>query len=107
MDLFDSMPERDVVSWNSLLSCYLHNGVNRKSIEIFVRMRSLKIPHDYATFAVILKACSGIEDYGLGLQVHCLAIQMGFENDVVTGSARVLMSEFGGEVLSLARHSTL
>lgn len=89
--LFDSMPERDVVSWNSLLSCYLNNGVNLKSIEIFVKMRSLKIPHDYATFAVVLKACSGTEDYGLGLQVHCLAIQMGFENDMVTGSALVDM----------------
>ncbi|KAL9297351.1 hypothetical protein ACSQ67_023247 [Phaseolus vulgaris] len=89
--LFDTMPERDVVSWNSLLSCYLHNGANRKSIEIFVKMRSLKITLDYASFAVVLKACSGIEDYGLGLQVHCLAIQMGFENDVVTGSALVDM----------------
>nr|KYP76477.1 Pentatricopeptide repeat-containing protein At3g02330 [Cajanus cajan] len=89
--LFDSMPERDVVSWNSLLSCYLNNGVSRNAIEIFVKMRSLKIPHDYATFAVVLKACSGVEDYGLGLQVHCLAIQMGFENDVVTGSALVDM----------------
>ncbi|XP_057436227.1 pentatricopeptide repeat-containing protein At3g02330, mitochondrial [Lotus japonicus] len=91
--LFDSMPEveRDVVSWNSLLSCYLHNGVDRKTIEIFIEMRSLKIPHDYATFAVVLKACSGVEDHGLGLQVHCLAIQMGFEGDVVTGSALVDM----------------
>ncbi|XP_019454632.1 PREDICTED: pentatricopeptide repeat-containing protein At3g02330 [Lupinus angustifolius] len=89
--LFDSMPERDVVSWNSLLSCYLHNGVHIKSIETFVKMRSLRIPHDYATFAVVLKACSGIEDFGLGLQVHCLAIQMGFENDMVTGSALVDM----------------
>lgn len=89
--LFDTMPERDVVSWNSLLSCYLHNGANRKSIEIFVKMRSLKITHDYASFAVVLKACLGIEDYGLGLQVHCLAIQMGFVNDVVTGSALVDM----------------
>ncbi|KAL2329750.1 hypothetical protein Fmac_017331 [Flemingia macrophylla] len=89
--LFDSMPERDVVFWNSLLSCYLNNGANRKSVEIFVKMRSLKIPHDYATFVVVLKACSGIEDYGLGLQVHCLAIHMGFENNVVTGSALVDM----------------
>ncbi|KAF1863034.1 hypothetical protein Lal_00018879 [Lupinus albus] len=89
--LFDSMPDRDVVSWNSLLSCYLHNGVHLKSIDTFVKMRSLKIPHDYATFAVVLKACSGIEDFGLGLQVHCLAIQMGFENDMVTGSALVDM----------------
>ncbi|AES77828.1 putative tetratricopeptide-like helical domain, DYW domain-containing protein [Medicago truncatula] len=89
--LFDSMPERDVVSWNSMLSCYLQNGFHRKSIEIFTKMRLLEIQHDYATFAVVLKACTGIEDYGLGLQVHCLAIQMGFDSDVVTGTALVDM----------------
>ncbi|KAG2403935.1 Pentatricopeptide repeat-containing protein [Vigna angularis] len=54
-------------------------------------MRSLKITHDYTSFAVVLKACLGIEDYGLGLQVHCLAIHMGFVKDVVTGSALVDM----------------
>ncbi|PNX56947.1 pentatricopeptide repeat-containing protein, partial [Trifolium pratense] len=89
--LFDSMPERDVVSWNSLLSCYLQNGIHRKSIDVFVKMRLLNIPHDYATFSVALKACTGIEDYGLGLQLHCLVIQMGFESDVVTGTALVDM----------------
>ncbi|RYQ78942.1 hypothetical protein Ahy_Scaffold8g108410 [Arachis hypogaea] len=89
--LFDSMPERDVVSWNSMLSCYLQNGTNRKTIDIFIRMRSLRIPHDYATFAVVLKACLGIGDYCLGLQVHCVAIRMGFDNDVVTASALVDM----------------
>ncbi|KAK7290553.1 hypothetical protein RIF29_05058 [Crotalaria pallida] len=88
---FDSMPERDVVSWNSLLSCYLHNGIILKLIEIFVKMRLLKIPLDYATFALVLKACSGIENFGLGIQVHCLAIQMGIDNDMVTGSALVDM----------------
>ncbi|WJX52496.1 hypothetical protein P8452_38604 [Trifolium repens] len=89
--LFDSMPERDVVSWNSLLSCYRKNGIHRKSIDVFVKMRSLNIPHDYDTFVVALKACTDIEDYGLGLQVHCLAIQMSFERDVVTGTALVDM----------------
>ncbi|KAI4352333.1 hypothetical protein L6164_006596 [Bauhinia variegata] len=88
--LFDSMPERDVVSWNSLISCYLQNGVNEKSIEIFVRMRTERVPHDHTTFAVVLKACSGMEDYNLGIQVHCLAIQMGLRN-VVTGCALVDM----------------
>jgi pentatricopeptide repeat protein len=54
-------------------------------------MRSLNIPHDYATFVVALKSCTDIDNYGLGLQVHCLVIQMGFESDVVTCTALVDM----------------
>ncbi|RYQ99725.1 hypothetical protein Ahy_B07g087711 [Arachis hypogaea] len=71
------------------LVCYLQNGTDQKAIDIFKRMRSLRIPHDYATFAVVLKAYSGIGDYCLGLQVHCLASRMGFDNDIVTASALV------------------
>ncbi|KAL4299965.1 hypothetical protein AHAS_Ahas17G0153600 [Arachis hypogaea] len=74
-----------------MLSCYLQNGTNRKTIDIFNRIRSLRIPHNYATFTIVLKACLGIGDYCLGLQVHCLASRMGFDNNVVTTSALVDM----------------
>ncbi|KAF7822352.1 pentatricopeptide repeat-containing protein [Senna tora] len=87
---FDSMSERDVISWNTLISCYLRNGANQASIQIFIKMRMAEVQHDHTTFAVVLKACSGLENYNLGIQLHCLAIQMGF-NDVVTGSAMVDM----------------
>lgn len=89
--LFDSMPERDVISWNTLISSYLRNGANQKSIEIFVKMRMVEVKLDRTTFAVVLKACSVMENCNLGIQIHCLAIQMGLCNDVVTVSAIVDM----------------
>ncbi|RYQ98947.1 hypothetical protein Ahy_B07g086784 [Arachis hypogaea] len=81
--VFDRIPKRDIISWNTIFFGYA--GIGN------IRMRSLRIPHDYATFAVVLKACSSIGDYCLGLQVHCLASRMGFDNDVVTASALVDM----------------
>ncbi|KAF6148064.1 hypothetical protein GIB67_024239 [Kingdonia uniflora] len=43
------------------------------------------------TFAVVFKACSYLEYYGLGIQLHGLSLSMGFVYDVVTGSALVDM----------------
>ncbi|KAL3525805.1 hypothetical protein ACH5RR_014177 [Cinchona calisaya] len=88
---FDLMPERDVISWNSLISGYLQNGDYRKPVEIFVGMQRERVAFDRTTFAVILKACSGLEDYGLGVQVHGIVVKVGLDYDVVTGSALIDM----------------
>lgn len=88
---FDSMPERDVISWNSLISGYLQNGNSWKSVEVFLWIRREGVKLDATTFAVVLKACLGLEDYGLGVQIHGLVVRMGFAHDVVAGSATVDM----------------
>ncbi|KAK4277444.1 hypothetical protein QN277_015444 [Acacia crassicarpa] len=88
---FDSMPQRDVISWNTLVSCYLRDSSNQKSIEVFIQMRNATVQPDRTTFAIVLKACSGLENHNLGIQIHCLAIQTGLINDVVTSCAVVDM----------------
>lgn len=88
---FDSMPERDVISWNSLISGYLQNGNCLKSVEIFLVMGRDGVAYDETTFSVVLKACAGLEDYTLGHQVHGVVVKLGFECDVVTGSAMLDM----------------
>ncbi|KAG8384556.1 hypothetical protein BUALT_Bualt04G0130100 [Buddleja alternifolia] len=85
--LFDLMPERDVISWNSLISGYLQNGNCLESVKVFVLMGREDVGYDETTFSVVLKACSSLEDYGLGCQVHGVVVKLGFEGDVVTGSA--------------------
>uniref|UniRef100_A0A2N9GV68 Uncharacterized protein n=1 Tax=Fagus sylvatica TaxID=28930 RepID=A0A2N9GV68_FAGSY len=89
--LFDSMPERDVVSWNTLISGYLQNGDYCEAIDVFVKMQKMGMVFDRTTFAVVLKACSVMEDIDLGVQIHGNAVRRGFDNDVVTGSALVDM----------------
>lgn len=89
--IFDSMPDRDVVSWNSLISGYMQNGDYCKPIRIFVQMGKEGMMFDYTTFAVVLKACSTLECFYVGIQIHCVAVQLGFNYDVVTGSALVDM----------------
>ncbi|OMO75784.1 hypothetical protein COLO4_25877 [Corchorus olitorius] len=88
---FDEMPEKDVISWNSMVSGYLKNGECLKAIEVFVEMRRVGIGYDWTSFAVVLKSCSLLEDSDVGVQVHGIAVKIGFDTDVVTGSALVDM----------------
>nr|POE58877.1 pentatricopeptide repeat-containing protein [Quercus suber] len=54
-------------------------------------MQKMGTVFDHTTLAVVLKACSLMEDVDLGIQIHGNAVQRGFNNDVVTGSALVDM----------------
>ena len=89
--LFDMMPERDVVSWNTLISSYLQNGNHQKCVHIFLQVIGGGAPFDHTTLAVVLKCCSFLEDYDMGIQIHGLAVKMGFDGDMVSGSALVDM----------------
>lgn len=84
---FDVMPVRDAVSWNSMISGYLQNGEPHKSIDVYLQMGNIGVASDRTTFAVVLKACSVLEDFSFGIQIHGLAVKMSFDIDVVTGSA--------------------
>ncbi|KAM1112441.1 hypothetical protein EV2_046453 [Malus domestica] len=83
--VFYGMPETDMVSWNTM------NGEYWKSVEVYVKMVSVGVEFDCTTTAVVLKVCSVMEEIGLGIQIHCFLVKMGFDIDVVTGSALVDM----------------
>nr|CAD1822984.1 unnamed protein product [Ananas comosus var. bracteatus] len=87
--LFDEMPQRDVISWNSVISGYCENGDFVESIGLFSRMGHCRIDPDRTTFAIALKVCAGMEDLDVGAQLHGLVAKLGFDVDVVVGSALV------------------
>jgi len=56
--VFDSMKNRDVVSWNSLISIYGMHGFGKKAIQIFENMIQHGISPSYISFVTVLGACS-------------------------------------------------
>ncbi|KAL8137312.1 hypothetical protein V2J09_003313 [Rumex salicifolius] len=57
-DVFDQMPEKSVVSWNSMIMGYGTHGCGEKALEMFVAMeKSGHRPND-ATFTCILATCA-------------------------------------------------
>ncbi|KAL6641402.1 hypothetical protein ACP70R_019583 [Stipagrostis hirtigluma subsp. patula] len=89
--LFDAMPDPDVVSWNALVSSNCQCGMFRESVGLFLEMARRGVTPDRTTLAVLLKACSGMENLALGVQIHALAVKTGLEADVRSGSALVDM----------------
>ncbi|KAB1210546.1 hypothetical protein CJ030_MR6G010842 [Morella rubra] len=56
--LFELMPERDIISWNSLITGFAQNGFGKKSLCVFQRMLEAKMKPNSVTFLGVLTACN-------------------------------------------------
>ncbi|XP_075517936.1 pentatricopeptide repeat-containing protein At4g39952, mitochondrial [Primulina tabacum] len=57
-EIFDSMNDRDVISWNVMISCYGIHGMGKSAIEIFDQMEQSNIRPNELTFLAVLSACA-------------------------------------------------
>jgi pentatricopeptide repeat protein len=91
-DVFDSMLEPSVVSWNAMLGVYgEHQEECKEAFQMFHSLRNASVLPDSATFACILDACAGNASLPEGKRVHMLVRNSGFERDVVVMTALVNM----------------
>ncbi|RWW31540.1 hypothetical protein GW17_00003826 [Ensete ventricosum] len=95
--LFDTMPTRDTVSWNSLITGYSQVGVCRKSLDVFNEARSVHIKLDHFTYASALSVCSRNRDLKMGKVIHGMVLVSGFYQRVfLTNSLIDMYSKCGG-----------
>lgn len=64
--LFDHMPERNTVTWNSMIFGYANHGYSIEGIELFNRMVDHGKKPDHITFTAALTACCHGGMIGLG-----------------------------------------
>ncbi|KAL4566108.1 hypothetical protein LXL04_030218 [Taraxacum kok-saghyz] len=84
--VFDKLSKRNVVTWTSLMSGYVHNSQPKTAIEVFSQMLETgSYPTNY-TLGVIINACSALLDLKLGKQIHGYVIKYGLEDDTSIGN---------------------
>ncbi|KAK1430817.1 hypothetical protein QVD17_13853 [Tagetes erecta] len=72
--VFDEMPERDVVSWNVLISGYVKCKKFEDAVGVYLEMRDDKmVKPDEATVVSTLSACIALKNLELGKEIHCYA----------------------------------
>nr|GMC74223.1 pentatricopeptide repeat-containing protein At2g02980, chloroplastic-like [Ipomoea batatas] len=96
--LFDEMPQRNVVSWNSLISGYLHCGKFREAIHVFREMQGSEIEPGEMTMASVLSACAHLGALDQGKSVHDYIINKGLMMNVYVGTALIDMYAKCGDI---------
>ncbi|PRQ26235.1 putative tetratricopeptide-like helical domain-containing protein [Rosa chinensis] len=57
-ELFNEMPEKNLVSWNTMIAGYAAHGHAKQALSLFNQMKSTDTKPDNITFVAVLSACS-------------------------------------------------
>ncbi|XP_034221239.1 pentatricopeptide repeat-containing protein At3g56550 [Prunus dulcis] len=89
--VFDNMPERDLVSWNSMISCYSQKGFHHEALRTYNLMRKENVGLDGFTLVGLLSSCAHLGALNTGVTVHRIAREKGLLGNVYVGNALIDM----------------
>ncbi|KAL0410344.1 UNVERIFIED_CONTAM: Pentatricopeptide repeat-containing protein, mitochondrial [Sesamum latifolium] len=72
LKLFDEMPSRDTISWNSMINCYTQNGCLLEALKMFRDMYAHGFVPKPEIVASCLSTCVKCGNWGLGRAIHAL-----------------------------------
>ncbi|XP_072956452.1 pentatricopeptide repeat-containing protein At5g39350 [Typha angustifolia] len=79
--LFDRIPTRSTFLYNTLIRGHVQCGLHRDALGLFADMIASGFRPDNFTYPFALKACGDLENYKLGIVIHCKALASGFCSD--------------------------
>ncbi|KAL6965720.1 hypothetical protein U1Q18_036774, partial [Sarracenia purpurea var. burkii] len=88
--VFEEIPLKDVVSWNTMITGYGQNGLASEAIEVFCMMEwSEDITPNQGTWVSVLPACSHLGALKLGMRTHGRILKAGLHLDVYVGTCLI------------------
>ncbi|KAI5058796.1 hypothetical protein GOP47_0026966 [Adiantum capillus-veneris] len=91
-EVFNELPTRDVVSWNTLMTGYANIGNSDKAFDLLKEMQLEELSPDAVSLVCNLKACSTTRDLETGRQLHVECAVRGFSQEApLVGNALVDM----------------
>ncbi|KAJ7952510.1 Pentatricopeptide repeat-containing protein [Quillaja saponaria] len=89
--LFDDMPHLNVVSWNTLISGYVHSGQFRRALCLFLQLERSHIYADAFSLTSALAACGQLSFLKLGRSIHSKVLKFGLERNIVVANCSIDM----------------
>ncbi|KAK8268924.1 hypothetical protein V6Z11_D11G098000 [Gossypium hirsutum] len=89
--VFNHMPNKDVVSWTSLVTGYARNNHHEEALKLFCDMRLAGIHPDHVVLASALSACAELTVLELGQQVHADFVKSGLQSSTSVDNSLVTM----------------
>lgn len=90
--VFDKMGERDIVSWNSMISGYSQGGFYDECKALYREMvDTSEFKPNAVTLLSVLQACGQSNDLLLGMEIHRFIIENSIETDVLIFNALIAL----------------
>ncbi|KAI5065744.1 hypothetical protein GOP47_0020439 [Adiantum capillus-veneris] len=79
--VFDVMVNRDVVSWNVMITAHVEAGLNEQAVMLLEKMQKGGVPPNQLTYVAVLKGCVQLMNIELGMQVHACIMENSLQVD--------------------------
>ncbi|XP_068653981.1 pentatricopeptide repeat-containing protein At3g57430, chloroplastic [Aristolochia californica] len=102
--IFDGMKNRDLISWNTIITGYVINGHHAAALNLMAEMQKRKYPErkpqdtdsilfkpNTITLMTVLPGCAALAALAKGKEIHAYAIRHNLAKEVTVGSALVDM----------------
>jgi pentatricopeptide repeat protein len=80
-DLFDRLPEKDIVSWNTMVTAFVQNEFDLEGLLLCCQMQKAGFAADSVTLTAVLSAASNTGDLQIGKQAHGYLIRHVIESE--------------------------
>ncbi|KAL1315897.1 pentatricopeptide repeat-containing protein At4g19220, mitochondrial-like [Arachis hypogaea] len=81
--LFNSASQRDLVSWNVMISGYSQNSYSEEARDLFRELLN-RVPNcSPSTVFAILSSCDSLDSLHFGRSIHCWKLKSGFLNNIL------------------------
>ena len=88
LKVFDEMPHRNTASLNAMISGFSLNGFRGEALRMVELVNRGSLKPNSITIVNLLSACASVAH---GIQIHCWAINLGFQMDVYVATALLTM----------------
>ncbi|PUZ53074.1 hypothetical protein GQ55_5G024000 [Panicum hallii var. hallii] len=90
--LFRTIPRRDLISWNTMISGYSRNDSLREEAQsMFKGLLSEGLHCSLTTMLAIIPSCSSAEELSFGKSLHSFSLKYGFASEVSAVNALIHM----------------
>ncbi|RDX68122.1 Pentatricopeptide repeat-containing protein, mitochondrial, partial [Mucuna pruriens] len=88
---FQQAPERNIVSWTSMIAGYTRNGYGELALSVFLDMARNSVQLDDLVAGAVLHACASLAILVHGRMVHGCIIRHGLDKHLYVGNSLVNM----------------
>ncbi|KAL5561826.1 hypothetical protein UlMin_031573 [Ulmus minor] len=81
--MFEMIEFKDIVSWTSMLSCFVHNGLTNEAFELLDLMKEASVEPDAVALMSILAAAGSLSVLNKGKETHGFILRTGFNLSLV------------------------
>ncbi|XP_026385722.1 putative pentatricopeptide repeat-containing protein At3g49142 [Papaver somniferum] len=87
--IFEKIPDKDLVTWSSMIEAYAQADKPIEALDLFKQLKLQKVQYDYVTILSVIRACSSLGSLRQAQFIHGVITRCSFQNELILETALI------------------